>query len=230
MRRSKGEVEGRDERAGRPYARAMVRPDEPPRDPTIAGEGLTAFSAEITQLLVALRQGQHDRLNELLSLVYEQLHAMAHRRLGPGPRGATLDTTALVHEAYLKLFDTSQLAWSDRKHFFAVAAMAMRQIVVDEARRRSTRKHGGHLKRVDLDASALALDEQSEQLLALDRALVELARLDERMARVVEMHFFGGYSLAEIAEALGVGKRTVDRDWSRARAALYRSMREDAAP
>ena len=184
---------------------------------------------EITQLLIALRQGRRNALNGLLPLIYEQLHAMAHHRLGTGPRGVTLDTTALVHDAYLKLFDRSQLVWNDRKHFFAVAAMAMRQIVVDEARRRRSPKHGGDLKRVDLDASSLALDEQSAELLALDQALAELARLDERMARVVEMHFFGGFSLSEVAEALGVSERTVDRDWRRARAALYQAIREDAA-
>jgi len=187
-------------------------------------------STEITQLLIALREGKRDAQNELLPLIYEQLHAMAHRRLGAGPRGVMLDTTALVNDAYLKLFDKSQLVWNDRKHFFAVAAMAMRHIVVDEARRRRSPKHGGDLKRVDLDASALALDDQAEELLQLDQALQELARLDARMASVVEMRFFGGFSLSEIAEVLGVGERTVDRDWCRARAALYQTLRGSGVP
>jgi RNA polymerase sigma factor (TIGR02999 family) len=193
-------------------------------------EGSPVAPTEITQLLIALRDGKRDALDALLPLVYEQLHAMAHRRLGAGPRGATLDTTALLHEAYVKLFDQSQLVWNDRKHFFAVAAMAMRQIVVDEARRRRAPKHGGHLQRVDLDASALALDAQAEELLQLDRALEDLARLDPRMAKVVEMRFFGGFSMAEIAEVLGVGERTIDRDWQRARATLYQALRESGAP
>lgn len=179
---------------------------------------------EITQLLVALREGRREALNELLPLVYDQLRVMAHHRLGPGGRGATLDTTALVHEAYLKLFDSAELSWKDRKHFFAVVAIAMRQIVVDEARRRGSLKRGGDLKRVDLDATALAIEEQSEELLALDAALSHLAKLDERLVRVVELRFFVGFSMPEIAQALEVSERTVERDWRAAKAVLYSSL------
>ena len=140
----------------------------------------------------------------------------------------TLNTTALVHEAYLKLFDSPELAWKDRQHFFAVVAMAMRQIVVDEARRRGSLKRGGDLKRVELDSTALAIDEQSEEILALDEALVQLAKLDPRLVKVVEYKFFGGFSTPEIALYLDVSERTVERDWRTAKAVLFQALSPSA--
>lgn len=184
-------------------------------------------ATQITQLLIALRGGQRQALNDLLPLVYDQLLVMAHHKLGRADRAATLDTVSLVHEAYLKLFDSTKLEWNDRKHFFAVVAMAMRQIVVDQARRRASRKRGGDLKRVELNATALAIDEQAEELVALDQALTQLSRLDERLARVVELKFFFGFSTAEVADALGIAERTVERDWRTARAVLLQAMAED---
>jgi RNA polymerase sigma factor (TIGR02999 family) len=149
---------------------------------------------------------------------------MAHRRLSPGARDLTLDTTALVHEAYVRLFDRSRLDWQDRRHFFSVAAMAMRQIIVDHARRRSAHKRGGDLRRVELDSNQLAVDDQAEEILALNDALSRLAKLDERLARVVELRFFAGLSVLEVAEVMETSERTVKRDWRKACALLYQAL------
>ena len=162
---------------------------------------------EITEFLLAIREGRREVVNDLLPLVYDQLRAMAHRRHSPGG-DHTLDTTALVHEAYLKLFDQSRLGWNDRKHFFSVAAMAMRQIVVDEARRRLSQKRGGDRKRVDLDSAQLAIDDQATEIVALHDALSRLSKLDEHLARIVELRFFGGLSVREVAEAMESSERT----------------------
>ena len=179
---------------------------------------------DITQILRDLRGGKHGAAEALLPLVYAELRAMAHRRLSPGARDVTLDTTALVHEAYLRLFDKSVLDWKDRGHFFSVAAIAMRQIVVDHARKRSAAKRGGGLERIDLDSSRLALEQQGEEILALNDALSRLAQLDERLARVVELRFFAGLSVEEVAQVLDTSERTVKRDWRKASALLYQSM------
>jgi RNA polymerase sigma factor (TIGR02999 family) len=154
---------------------------------------------EITKLLIAMREGRREAVNDLLRIVYDQLRAVAHRRLSHGA-DRTINTTTLVHEAYLKLFDQSQLHWNDRKHFFAVAATAMRQVVVDQARRRQARKRGGEgLLRVNLDPTALVVDDQAEEIMALNQALSRLSRIDERLALIVELRFFGGLSVAEVA-------------------------------
>jgi RNA polymerase sigma factor (TIGR02999 family) len=182
---------------------------------------------DITQILRELRDGGSDAVDSLLPLVYEELRAMAHRRLTPGARDVTLDTTALVHEAYVRLFDRSRLDWKDRRHFFSVAAIAMRQIIVDHARRRSAVKRGGGLTRVDLDSTNLAVDAQAEEIVALNDALSRLARLDERLASVVELRFFAGLSVQEVAEVLDTSERTVKRDWRKACALLYRAMTEE---
>jgi RNA polymerase sigma factor (TIGR02999 family) len=179
---------------------------------------------DITQILRELREGASGAAETLLPLVYAELHAMAHRRLTPGARDVTLDTTALVHEAYLRLFDRSRLDWNDRRHFFSVAAIAMRQIIVDHARRRSTAKRGGEMQRVDLDSSQLAVDAQAEEIVALNDALSRLAGLDERLARIVELRFFGGFSVEEVAEVMEMSERTVKRDWRKARALLYQAI------
>ena len=179
---------------------------------------------DITRILHELKGGADGALETLMPLVYDELRAMAHRRLSPGARDVTLDTTALVHEAYVRLFDRSRLDWNDRRHFFSVAAIAMRQIVVDHARRRSADKRGGALQRVDLDSSCLAVDAQAEEILALNDALSRLSRLDERLARVVELRFFAGLSVEEVAEAMETSERTVKRDWRKARALLYRAI------
>jgi RNA polymerase sigma factor (TIGR02999 family) len=179
---------------------------------------------DITQILHALRSGSGGAVEVLLPLVYQELHAMAHRRLSPGARDVTLDTTALVHEAYIRLFDRSPANWQDRRHFFSVAAIAMRQIIVDHARRRGAAKRGGPLKRLDLDAANLAVDEQAAEIVALNDALSRLAQLDERLARIVELRFFGGLSVEEVAEVMEMSDRTVKRDWRKARALLLQAL------
>ena len=184
-------------------------------------------SEEITRLLVSIREGDKQALNQLLPLVYQELHSMAHRTLGHGSGDATLNTTALVHEAYLKLHDRTALSLQDRKHFYSVAAMAMRQIVIDHARRRQAAKRGGEFRKVDLEAADLPIRDGSQEILALDEALLRLSKLDARMARVVELRFFGGLSVEETAEVLDVDPRTVKRDWRKARAILYAALQGD---
>jgi RNA polymerase sigma factor (TIGR02999 family) len=161
-------------------------------------------------------------------LVYRELRAIAHRQLGgamPARGGsATLSPTALVHEAYLKLAGDPRRSWRDRTHFLALAAVAMRHILVDRARARTTLKRGGGLAQVTLDEGALAGEDQPEALLALDEALEQLASLAPRLARVVELRFYGGLSEDEIAEVLGVTTRTVQRDWAKARVLLRRAL------
>ncbi len=179
---------------------------------------------DITLILRTLREGRNEAIGDLLPLVYAELRAIARRHLASGGRDATLDTSALVHDAYLKLFDRSQLDWQDRRHFFSVAAMAMRQIIVDRARRRSAQKRGGGLARVDLDSAHLAVDEQADDILALNEALARLAQVDERLGRIVELRFFGGLSVEEVAEVMEMSDRTVKRDWRKARALLYQSL------
>ena len=179
---------------------------------------------DITQILRELRGGGSDAVESLLPLVYDELRAMAHRRLSPGARDVTLDTTALVHEAYVRLFDRSQLDWNDRRHFFSVAAIAMRQIIVDHARRRGAEKRGGAMQRVDLDATELAVEAQADEIVALNDALSRLSQLDERLGRIVELRFFGGLSVEEVAEVMDMSERTVKRDWRKARALLYQAI------
>jgi RNA polymerase sigma factor (TIGR02999 family) len=184
---------------------------------------------DITQLLTALRDGDRTALDRLFPLVYAELHDRAHRQLARRRPGDTLSTTALVHEAYLKLTDTAHQSYQDRVHFFAVASRAMRQILVDYARRMTAAKRGGGLA-VSLDPDQLGDPGRAEELIALDEALARLEALDERLARNVEMRFFGGLSVEETAEALGVSPRTVKRDWRKARAFLYEAIRAGNGP
>jgi RNA polymerase sigma factor (TIGR02999 family) len=181
--------------------------------------------SEVTRLLAELREGRREVLDRLFPLVYEELRRVAHRHVGSG-RDPTLRTTELVHEAYLKLVDQSRAQWRDRAHFFAVASMAMRQILVDRARHRRAEKRGGDRRRVVFDEEALPVEDQAEALLEVDEALTRLATLDDRLARVVECRFFGGLTDEETADALGVTARTVRRDWVKARALLHAELRE----
>jgi RNA polymerase sigma factor (TIGR02999 family) len=184
---------------------------------------------EITGLLAALREGDRTALDRLFPVVYQELHDRAHRQLARRRPGDTLSTTALVHEAYLKLTDSAHQTYQDRVHFFAVASRAMRQILVDYARRMTAAKRGSGLA-VSLDPDQLGDPGRAEELIALDEALARLEVLDERLARNVEMRFFGGLSVEEAAEALGVSPRTVKRDWRRARAFLFEAVREGDGP
>ncbi|MEW5918773.1 MAG: ECF-type sigma factor, partial [Gemmatimonadota bacterium] len=155
-----------------------------------------------------------------------ELHDRAHHQLARGRPGETLSTTALVHEAYLKLADSAQLTLHDRAHFFAVAARAMRQIVVDHARRAAAQKRPEKSVDVLADPASLALPTRAAELVALDDALTELALLNERLSRVVELRFFAGLSVEETAELLESSPRTVKRDWAKARAFLHDAIRE----
>lgn len=178
----------------------------------------------VTALLQAARDGDPDVLDQLVPLIYDELRAMAHRHLAAehGPR--TLQTTALVHEAYLRLADQTQATARGRAYFFAAAAQAMRQVLVDRARRRNAQKRGGGETPLSLDAQQIAVDSFAADLLDLDRALTALAARNPRQARVVECRFFGGMRLAETAEALGISPRTVHNDWMVARAWLYHAL------
>ena len=174
-----------------------------------------------------MRSGRREALDRLLPVVYEQLRVIAHQRLNDRPRSGTLETTGLVHEAYLKLVDARRAAWDDRGHFFAVAALAMRQIIVDHARSYSALKRGGSQPIRSLEGVEIAVQEQADAIVVLDQALDQLGELDERLPRVVECRYFAGFTSEETAEALGVSKKTVDRDWKRARAWLRRTLAPD---
>ena len=182
---------------------------------------------EITRLLLAHREGDDGALKRLLPLVYQDLQQLARRQLRHGRPGATLDTTSLVHEAYLKLADSEGSGWEHRGHFFAVASMAMRQIVIDYARHSQARKRGGSQPIDRLDGVDIAVEEQADALIELDRVLDRLRSLDERLPRIVECRFFTGLTAEETAEALGVSVRTVERDWKRARVWLRRELDPD---
>lgn len=192
------------------------------------GRTSTQTDHQVTRLIEALRAGDDAAFDRMLPLVYDELRRIAHRQLGGQGAGLTLNTTALVHESYLKLVGGSRLEWSDRAHFFAVAARAMRHILIDHARKHRTAKRGGHLQRVSLDEAAGSVEAQADALLALDQALERLAALDERLRRVVECRFFGGMTEDETATALGVTPRTVRRDWLKARMWLYAELSDDA--
>ena len=183
---------------------------------------------EITRLLAELRGGDRSALDRLFPLVYRELHNAAHYQLAHARPGDTLSTTALVHEAYLKLVVTPRPDWADRRHFFAVAARAMRQIIVDYARRVTADKRGGGATILALDPAMLPAAERAAELVALDEALTELGGLSERLARVVELRFFAGLSVDETGAALQLSPRTVKRDWEKARAYLFRAVQDGA--
>ena len=182
-----------------------------------------AAKTETNGLLDELRNSRRDALDRLLPVVYEELRAIAHRHLAKHGPGGSLATTGLVHEAYLKLVDQSQAEWRDRAHFLALSSLAMRHVLVDQARARAALKRGG-ARTVTLDEEAIAVDDSAETLIAIDEALERLAAVEPRLAKVVECRFFAGLSEREIAEALGVTERTVERDWVKARMLLYRAL------
>jgi RNA polymerase sigma factor (TIGR02999 family) len=173
---------------------------------------------------VSLVDGRREALDQILPDVYRELCAVAHRQLAGGRPGATLATGELVHEAYLKLIDQSSAQWRDRAHFFALASVAMRHILVDRARARTALKRGGTRGTITLDEDVIAIADQADMLLDIHEALDSLARTDGRLARVVECRFFGGMAEDEIAEALGVTVRTIQRDWAKARMLLRRVL------
>ena len=176
-------------------------------------------------MLLAHGAGDEDAFAQLLPMVYQDLRRIAHRQLRRGRPGQTLNTTGLVHEAYLKMVDQSRVSWQDRGHFFAISARAMRQIIVDYARQRLAAKRGGGQPHDPLDENQIAIEEQADWLLAIDEALSRLAKMDARLTKVVECRFFAGLTEEETAEALEVSVRTVQRDWMRARGWLREEMR-----
>ena len=184
-------------------------------------------SKQITQLLVAWGDGDQSALEELTPLVYEELRRLAHHYMGRERPGHTLQTTALVNEAYIRLIDWKNVHWQNRAHFFAVSAQLMRRILVDFARSRGYAKRGGGALAVTLDEAALVSSEKGTDIVALDQALLSLADLDLRQSRVVELRFFGGLSIEETAEVLKVSPGTVRRDWSLARAWLHRELTDN---
>ena len=181
-------------------------------------------AGDVTALLRAARAGDPLAAEDLFGVVYGDLKRIARRQLG-GSGGGTLTTTALVHEAYLRLARPGNLELNDRTHFFAVAARAMRQILVDHARRRVAEKRGGGVLAIELDEGRVAAaDDLAEVMVALDGALAKLEQVDERLARLVEWRFFGGMTFEEAAVGLELSDRTLKRDWKRAKAFLYREL------
>jgi RNA polymerase sigma factor (TIGR02999 family) len=178
----------------------------------------------VTKLLVDWCGGDQRALEQLLPLVMEQLKDQARRYLDRERSDHTLQATALVNEAYLRLIDQSKVRWQNRTHFFAVCAQIMRRILVDHARHRRAQKRGGSGKKVDFDDLSGLLSDEQVDLVALDDALEELAKIDARQARIVELRFFGGLGIEEAAEVIGVSRATVNREWAMARAWLHLQM------
>jgi RNA polymerase sigma factor (TIGR02999 family) len=180
---------------------------------------------DVSSALLAYRQGHPGAFDRLVALVYDDLRRIARRQLGQLRSGQTLNTTGLVHEAYLKMAPASGADWQSRAHFFAVAARAMRQILVDHARSRRRRKRGGNRMAIPLEEDVGAVGADAERLLHVHEALDRLEALDARLAQIVECRFFAGYSEEETAEIVGASTRTVRREWQRARAWLHELMR-----
>lgn len=179
--------------------------------------------ANVTQLLRAAASGERGDLDALMHAIYEDLRRLAIGHMRGERDGHTLQATAVVHEAYVKLIDQRSTTWQDRAHFFAVASRIIRRILVDHAREKNALKRGGGGggPRVELDGAEPAARERSADVVALDEALAELAELSERQSKIVELRYFGGLTIEEIAEVLGMGKRSVDREWQAAKAWLY---------
>lgn len=188
-------------------------------------EGEARHSRDVTHLLLAYGDGHEDALDHVVPLIYEELRVIAHRHLGKERAGHTMSTTALVHEAYLKLADQTRLTPQNRLHFFAIASRVMRHILIDYARKHQAQKRGGGRPHTSLDNTNIVLEARAEELIDLDDALNRLATFDERMSQVVEYRFFGGMTIEETAQVLDVSGMTVKRDWKKAKAWLYRELR-----
>jgi RNA polymerase sigma factor (TIGR02999 family) len=182
---------------------------------------------QVTQLLQAVSRGEPRASADLLPLVYDELRMLAAARLARTPPGNTLQPTALVHEAYVRLVGSDNPSWNSRGHFFGAAALAMRQILVDQARRKAAVKHGGGRRRQEITESEAAIEMPSEDMLALDEALKRLEQQDERKYRIVMLKYFAGLTNEETAEALGISTPTVEREWRFIRAFLYTQLGGD---
>jgi len=185
---------------------------------------MTPPSTEVTQLLLAWSEGDQTALDQLAPLVYEELRRLAHEYMRRENPGHTLQTTALVNEAYLRLVDLKRLQWQNRAQFFGIAAQLMRRILVDFARSRHYQKRGGAARQVSLEEAAMVAKGRSAEFIALDDALESLATIDPRKSRIVELRYFGGLSVKETAEVLRISPRTVLREWELARAWLHREL------
>ena len=184
---------------------------------------------EITEQLIAWSKGDDAALEQLIPAVYQELRRMADHYLRGEDSGHSLQPTALVHEAYLRLIDQTKVEWQNRAHFFGVAAQMMRRILIDHAKAKHRVKRGGTAVKVMLDENVNFTQERASELLALDDALQSLARMDERKSRIVELRYFGGLTVEETAQVLGVSDKTVMRDWNLAKAWLYRELTSNSA-
>ncbi|MHC4533159.1 MAG: ECF-type sigma factor [Planctomycetota bacterium] len=180
--------------------------------------------SNVTRILGAIEQGDAKAADELLPLVYEELRRLASRKMSLEPPGQTLQATALVHEAYIRLVGTESRNWSSRGHFFAAAAEAMRRILIDNVRRKQRQKHGGNRQRVGLEDADITIEGPSANLIALDEALTKLSKEDKTVAELVKLRYFAGLTLEQAANILDVSRRTADRYWAYARAWLYQEI------
>lgn len=187
-----------------------------------------ATSERVTEMLSELTQGGDQAAEQLMPLVYEELRALARRYMADEQSAHTLQTTALIHEAYLRLAGHSEPAWESRAHFFRVAARAMRRVLIDHARQQRGPRKGGDARRVPFDDEVLAVNDSMVDLLELEDALEKLSALDGQLAQIVELRFFGGLTVEEVARMLKISPRTVKRDWRLAKSWLHRAMSGDA--
>lgn len=185
-------------------------------------------SGQITLVLNAISHGDRLATDRLMPLVYDEMRDVATAYMRQQPAGHTLHSTALVNEAYIKLCKEDQPDWKSRTHFFSAGAQAMRRILVDHARGKNRDKRGGKWKRVEFDEDLLGEQQKQEDILAIDEALTKLAKIDARQAKIVELRFFGGLTVAEVAEALDISKRTVELEWKMIRAWLRRELSGDS--
>jgi RNA polymerase sigma factor (TIGR02999 family) len=181
---------------------------------------------DLTQLLQAWQNGDPEAIHKLIPLVYRELHRIAGRYMRRQKEDSTFQTTALVHEAYCKLVDQKRVQWQNRAHFFAVASKLMRRILVDQARKHAASKRGGAIPRIALDENLIMSPARAEEFVALDEALTQLAQIDPRKCRLVEMKFFGGLSSDEMAQVEKVSVSTIEREWRKAKAWLYHEVQK----
>ncbi len=191
---------------------------------------MTTASDEVNQLLLEWGNGDQQAQEKLLPLIYNELRRLAHNFLHHERPGHTLQTTALVHEAYLKLIDQKHVRWQNRAHFFAISAQAMRRILIDSARRHTADKRGGKGEKISLEEVALVCSNPDSNLLALDEALNKLAQIDEQQSRIVELRYFGGLTIEETATVMNLSPATIKREWAMARAWLYEAIAGGSEP
>jgi len=191
----------------------------------LANRDLRSIMADVTRILNAIEQGDAKAADELLPLVYDELRLLAAQKMSQESPGQTLQATALVHEAYIRLVERQDQSWENRGHFFSAAAEAMRRILIENARRKKREKHGGNLKRLDISKLDVALSADDDTVLLVDEALNRLAQVDEIGAKLIKLRFFAGLANIEAAKILGIPERTAKRTWSYARAWLHEEMK-----